>query len=83
MGMIKKKINIAKNIHTRNKTMEEFHEEYDKFTNEYLETRIQDFIQCVVDREGNSSIKPCQLQFYVIKHLTNLDDIFDNWETLM
>jgi ATP-dependent 26S proteasome regulatory subunit len=56
----------------------------DKYTNdEYLEEKLKAFTKRVTNQEGMSNIKPCELQYYLIKNIENIDDIFNNVEGLL
>lgn len=60
-------------IHGRNiKSID--HEELDK--------KIKMFVKYLCDENGQSKIKPCNLQFYILKYIENVDDIFKNVDEL-
>ena len=54
-----------------------------KTTTTELEGRIDSFVACLVDRTGMSKIKPCALQFYLLRHIRNIFDIFDKYQELI
>ena len=51
--------------------------DYDKINN-----NIKLFIKKLTDKNGMSSIKPCELQYYILKYIDNIDDIFNNYKEL-
>jgi len=50
---------------------------------EEFNRNLMEFIGKLVNAEGQSNLKPCQLQFYILKHIANLDDLFNNYEDLL
>ncbi len=45
--------------------------------------KIREFNQKVCDSNGQSKIKPCGLQFYILKYIESIDSIFDNYQELL
>lgn len=50
---------------------------------EKLKTSLKEFVPKLVDKEGKSQIKPCELQRYILKYIENLDDLFANYQELL
>lgn len=48
-----------------------------------VENQIKNLIPLLVDSNGMSNIKPCQLQFYILRYIDNIDDIFTNYRELL
>lgn len=47
-----------------------------------IDRNIKTFVEKLVNSEGNSTIKPCELQYYILKHIDNIEDIFKNYNEL-
>lgn len=57
-----------------------------KLTNidwEDMDRKTKEFAMSICDEQGQSKIKPCALQFYILKHLQNVEDIFKHRDQLM
>jgi chaperone BCS1 len=48
-----------------------------------LKENIESFVAKIVDKDGNSKIKPCEMQRYILKHIENLDMMFENHGDLL
>jgi AAA+ superfamily predicted ATPase len=59
--------------------------EQQKYGEEYLKKRISQFVSDLVDDDGMSlgKLRPCELQYYLLKYIENVDDIFTNWGELL
>lgn len=57
----------------------------EKWTQSYIDEKVTEFVSRLVDPYGMAlnKIKPCNLQFYLLKYIVNIDDIFTNWEELV
>ena len=49
---------------------------------EKLDDNIKSFIKNLTNENGMSTIKPCELQYYILKYIDNIDDIFNNYREL-
>ena len=58
-------------------------EEIGKYPERHLEDKIKRFAQRLVDSKDNSNIKPCELQFYLLKYIDEIDQIFVNYSELV
>lgn len=47
-----------------------------------MDDHIRTFVQHLTDESGMSTIKPCELQYYILKYIDNINDIFDNWQEI-
>lgn len=48
-----------------------------------LDKLIKEFADNLTDSYGSSKIKPCQLQFYLLRYIRKIDEIFDNYRELL
>lgn len=48
-----------------------------------IRDKINLFIKNVTNEKGESNIKPCELQVYILKYIDNIDDIFNNYRELI
>jgi shikimate kinase len=48
-----------------------------------IKEKINLFIKNVTNENGESNIKPCELQVYILKYIDNIDDIFNNYRELI
>jgi hypothetical protein len=55
----------------------------DIYTTKYLTERITEFATKLVDSDGQSKIKPCELQQYILTNIDDIDDIFNNYRVLL
>jgi len=55
----------------------------DMYTTKYLTEKITEFANRLVDSNGQSKIKPCELQQYILTNIDDVDNIFDNYRTLL
>jgi ATP-dependent 26S proteasome regulatory subunit len=79
---------VNSSVHHKNqkKQLKEnnYDEEYEKFKMDInLNKRINDFVGRLCDENGQSKIKPCEMQFYILKYITDVDNIFNNYEELL
>lgn len=51
-------------------------------TPEKIEANIRRFVKKLTNKNGMSRIKPCELQYYILKYIDNIDDIFKNYNEL-
>lgn len=56
---------------------------YDKKDKKYIDGNIQTFADKLTDVHGMSKIKPCQLQFYILKHIDNLENLFSKLDQII
>lgn len=57
---------------------------FNKLSEEVLKAKISKFASLLCDSKTKQShIKPCQLQAYLLKHIKNLQDIFNNFNDLL
>lgn len=54
-----------------------------KYSDEYLNEHIEIFAKKLIDDKKESTVKPCQLQQYVLKYIENPDEIFGHYEELL
>ena len=47
------------------------------------EVKVEQFVEKLMEGNEYSKIKPCALQFYILKYIENVDDIFDNIDELI
>ena len=47
------------------------------------EAKTEQFVEKLMDGQEYAKIKPCALQFYILKHIENVDDIFENVNELL
>jgi chaperone BCS1 len=52
-------------------------------SDEDIKKKIDIFAETLTDDHGQSNVKPCQLQFYLLRYIRNIDDIFDNVKELL
>ena len=45
--------------------------------------KISDFADKLVDSNGISLLKPCQIQSYLLKYISNIDELFVNYQELL
>lgn len=43
---------------------------------------VSNFSSKLVDNNGNSHLKPCELQSYLLKHIDNIPDVFENVDSI-
>lgn len=55
---------------------------YDINSKEELDAKIDNFANILTNDENMSKIKPCQLQFYILKYIDNLELLFTNYYEL-
>ena len=60
----------------------EFKKIQEHYTDDILENKIEEFATRLIDGDGMSKIKPCELQQYLLSNIDNIDDIFDNYLAL-
>lgn len=57
------------------------------FTNPYtieeFDIKVQQFATNVMHNKVLSTVKPCELQVYILKYLENVDYVFDNYKELL
>jgi chaperone BCS1 len=52
-------------------------------TEKDLDQKIHKFVKKLVNSKGESLIKPCELQFYLLRYIRNIEDIFENYNELL
>ena len=53
------------------------------FSESELDEKIATFVKNLVDEDGKSNIKPCALQFYLLRYIRHVDDIFNKYAELL
>ena len=65
-------------------TQEEYNREFENYKQQMkLEDKIKQLTNNLCDEKGQSQIKPCELQFYILKYIENVDNIFNNYKELL
>lgn len=58
--------------------------ESEKYKNyDFLNGKIEEFAKKLVDINGDSKICPSKLQVYILRHIKNINNIFNNYEELL
>jgi hypothetical protein len=52
------------------------------FTQKMLDEKIGTFVKNLTNTDGSSKVKPCELQFYLLRYIRNISDIFDKYYEL-
>ena len=53
------------------------------YTQDEIDSLIQKFVKHLADENGKSKVKPCELQFYLLRYIRNIQDIFDKYYELL
>jgi len=79
-AMVKTIITRRLNISTKNNDNLK-----EKYTEEFIDEKILELVSNLTDEWGNAlnSIKPCELQYYLLKYISTIDPIFENYEELL
>lgn len=54
-----------------------------KYSENDLNEKIETFVKRLVDADGKSKIKPCALQFYLLRYIRHVEDIFTKYDELL
>ena len=60
-----------------------FVEDKNIYKQDQIDESISQFAQKLVKRDKTTNIKPCELQFYLLKYIENVDEIFRNYNELL
>jgi hypothetical protein len=82
-SMIIKKISLTEQYSDKNNDKNLIESMKKKYTNEYLDVKINEFVKNLVNKDGWSVVKPCGLQFYLLRNIDNIDNIFKNYQDLL
>lgn len=58
-------------------------EEMEKYNDQYLDDMIKTFTNKLIDRHNVSFLKPCELQYYLLRYIEDIDGIFLNVQELI
>ena len=72
-AMIRTFVNLYIEVQSENKEFK-----VDEYIPENYEVKVEQFVQQLLQGNEFSHLKPCDLQFYILKYIENVDDIFDN-----
>jgi len=70
-------------ITKRNNLYSQLNTKYVEINEHLLADKIENFVYNVTNSYGQSNIKPCHLQYYILKYIDELELIFDNYYELI
>lgn len=73
---------MTRNIISKRLSMFAKPEEQEQFTGDKLDKKLKEFSNILCDEIGMSKLKPCDLQYYLLTHIEDIDELFNGVDDL-